>query len=790
MYLNILKKDLRRKKTMNIILLLFIMLASMFVSSSVNNIVTVTGTMDYYFEKANVPDYFVATMKDDKDTKLSEKLSEAQSVNNCKIERVLYANPGNFIYKGDKLPDMNGSSVIMPLSDAAINYFDKNDNIVKSIGENEVFITGKTMSKNNFSVGDKLDITFDGQTFSFTVAGSCKDAVLGSDMMGMTKFIISEKMYEKMADARKSTELLVGGLYYVYADDISASEQVVADEDNIAFAGGADMLKMTYVMDMIVAGVLLIVSVCLIIVSFVVLRFTIGFTLSEEFREIGVMKAIGIKSTKIRGLYMTKYFTLALIGSVVGFFASIPFGNLLIKSVSESMVMGNENSIIINIISSVAIVLIILLFCFGCTGKVKKFSPIDAIRNGTTGERFKKKGALRLKNSHTRPSIFMAFNDVLSSPKRFSIIILAYTLCLLLILIISNTASTLRSGNLAYTLVGMESDVYYSCESEATKYFCKDGKEMMKHDMAEIEKILEENGMPCECHSESMQKLKISYKDKSYKSMTLQGINTTADMYRYNEGTPPQNANEIAMTKATAKRIGADIGDTVTISHIFGDKQYIITAFYHSMNNMGEGVRLHEDAEIDFTQISGVFPYQINFNDNPDADTIKERIEKMKDIFEIDTIMTAGEFVDSTINVAEILDAVKLLVSIITIIVIVLVTVLMERSFIAKEQSEIALLKALGFKSGSVIAQHTLRFVIVGIITIILSIILSTPLTKICIDPIFAMMGAEFGIKYEINKPEVFAILPVIVLSVTIISAFFTSLYTRTIKASQASSIE
>ena len=42
MYLNILKKDLKRKKAMNIILLLFIILATMFVSSSVNNIINVT----------------------------------------------------------------------------------------------------------------------------------------------------------------------------------------------------------------------------------------------------------------------------------------------------------------------------------------------------------------------------------------------------------------------------------------------------------------------------------------------------------------------------------------------------------------------------------------------------------------------------------------------------------------------------------------------------------------------------------------------------------------------------
>lgn len=54
MYFNILKKDLKRKKTMNIILLLFIILATTFVSSSVNNMIAVTTALDSYFEKAGM----------------------------------------------------------------------------------------------------------------------------------------------------------------------------------------------------------------------------------------------------------------------------------------------------------------------------------------------------------------------------------------------------------------------------------------------------------------------------------------------------------------------------------------------------------------------------------------------------------------------------------------------------------------------------------------------------------------------------------------------------------------
>lgn len=52
MYLRILKKDIKRKKTMNVILLIFITLAAMFIASSVNNIISVMTALDNYYESA------------------------------------------------------------------------------------------------------------------------------------------------------------------------------------------------------------------------------------------------------------------------------------------------------------------------------------------------------------------------------------------------------------------------------------------------------------------------------------------------------------------------------------------------------------------------------------------------------------------------------------------------------------------------------------------------------------------------------------------------------------------
>ncbi len=787
MYLRILKKDLMQKKTTNIILLVFIILASMFVASSVSNIITITTALDSYYEKAGGPDYFVATRGKEISESLRKTFDKMPEIKSYKVENIIYSEGEALRYNGKKF-DFKNTSIIMSIDDAAVNYFDADNNIVTEVEEGTVLLSGKTIRNHNLRVGDVIDITYEGITVSLTVAGGCKDVILGSDMMGMARFILNQKDYEKLC---KGDNLFRGELWYINSDDISAVETVLNKETGVIFNGGEAVIKITYVMDMVIAGVLLVVSICLILVAFVVLHFTITFTLSEEFREIGVIKAIGIGNTKIRELYMVKYFMMAAVGAAVGFFASIPFGNMLLKSVSESIVFDNKNTVFINLLCCMLVVAVTLLFCYGCLGRIKKFTPIDALQNGTTGERFRKKSVLHLENTSAKPAVFMVFNDILSSPRRYASIVIIYTLCMLLVLILVNSVNTLRSDELVKSFGMYKSDVYFiESESELMSFLCQDGRKMIEGKLEEIEDTLEENGMPADCTLEVMYKYNIIYKDKSFKSVTLQGIGTRTDMYEYYEGTPPQNVNEIAVTPLTAGKLGAGIGDTVTIDNSLGKKEYIITALYQSMNNLGEGVRLHQDVETDFGNASGVFRYQINFKDKPDEVTVKERIERIKEIFNTDMVNTAGEYVELMVGVADVLDGVKMLTLSVVIIIIALVTVLMERSFITREQSEIAVIKAIGFKTGFVVGWHTIRFIIIGIVSALIAAAVSTPVTSLSVTPIFKIMGASFGISYKISPLEVFLIYPAIVLSVTILCSMLTSLYTRTITASQASSIE
>ena len=76
MLIRILKKDLKRKKGINFIVFLFMIMATVFVASSVNNILVVLSSTDYCMEKGKIPDVYICSYeqrngRDRKSTRLN-----------------------------------------------------------------------------------------------------------------------------------------------------------------------------------------------------------------------------------------------------------------------------------------------------------------------------------------------------------------------------------------------------------------------------------------------------------------------------------------------------------------------------------------------------------------------------------------------------------------------------------------------------------------------------------------------------------------------------------------------
>lgn len=766
MFFRILKKDLKRKKTMNIILFAFILLATMFVSSGLSNVAAVMNGTDYFLKKAGVGDYVVIMMGTDTDDPIKDVLKEQEDVKEYRKENVVFGNKSDLTDTKGNVLEARNATVYQAIEDSKLKFFDSKNEKITSIEPGHAYATGDFMQKNDLQPGDKIAITYGNVKLSVILDGEAKDALLGSSMMGNNRFLLSKKDEGKLAE-NTAEGVQQGKIYYIdlkSGADESKLASAVSGEEGVTFSGTHSMIKMCYLIDMIVAFLMLVLSVCMMLVSFIVLKFSITFTISGEFREIGVLKAIGIKSTNIRGLYMAKYLFLAIAGAIGGFICSIPFSNMMLESVSRNMVLGGGNSYYaLEFAGAFIVVAAILLFAFRCTKLVKKLSPIDAIRSGQTGERYNRKSPLRLGKSRGSTSRFLAINDVLSAPRRYVTIIITFFICTVLVLLLVNTTSTMRSDTLVTTLAS-RSDLYYTDLTEMMGSMTADGRQRVENYLSDTEKLLAENDMPARVISE------VQYNE-------------------YTEGLVPQNANEIAITPTIAKMTGAKIGDTVTIDYGTEKRKCIVVAYFQSMNQLGAVIRLHEDAPTDFAHISNMAAYQINFTDDPAVFEIENRKEKIKKLFDNEDVMNAAEYCDDSMNCASAMEAVQYLFLGITLIVVVLICVLMERSFISDEKSQIAILKATGFSDQRIIRWHTARFGFVTLIAVLLAAICSVPVTHLVDGPIYSMLGVS-KLSYVIDPWKIFLIYPGIVFLMTLAASGLTALHIRGIKSSDISNIE
>lgn len=221
MYLQILKKDLKRKKAMNVILLVFIILASMFVSSGVNNIISVTTALDDYLEMADAPDYLAMTMNKSCAADRDGILNSAASVESFSKEKILCMTSDNITFEDESKTASSINPILLQSDeDISMNYVLDDGGILQSVKSGEFYMTAGAAEDIGLAIGDKMTVKLGGVSCVFTFAGGVKDAVLGSTGLSIQRYFISAGDIENFISAENVEQFYGGELIYIRASDM------------------------------------------------------------------------------------------------------------------------------------------------------------------------------------------------------------------------------------------------------------------------------------------------------------------------------------------------------------------------------------------------------------------------------------------------------------------------------------------------------------------------------------------------------------------------------------------
>jgi putative ABC transport system permease protein len=787
MFWHILGKDLQRRKTMNVIMFLFIVLAATFLASSISNLVTLSGAVDYFFSISNIPDLLVVQYSTENtptadgsttevagEDALMTYLQESPLVTQMQIMDFITPGRENLWLEAgsgsdeEALRDGIDTLLLGYPSDQFMKVFDLEDQPL-ALSSGEIAIPRKEALRAGLKIGDKLFFRLGDIEQEFTIAALTKDAAFGSVYVSMAVYYLSPEDYKHFADTVPVSNCR---LYLTNSSDIETLMSQLRQNrllNGIVFQ--EDIFNMTFILDFVVAGILMVVSACLILFAFLILRFTILLTLQEDFKEIGVMKAIGIGDSGIRRIYLVKYLSMSILGSGLGLLLSFPIGGQMLGTSMVNIVSnsGSSVNVVYHILSAVFVAGLVLLFCYRSLGKLRRISVMDAIRRGSNGERFHAKSLFPLhKRKIIRLPLYLACNDILCNIKRFIILTFVYIMGFLMILLPLSALRTLQSDDIILSFSMRKVTAFID---NKVQYLTDPDETHMLSDMDNMRQKLEDNGLHSLVYSEGIYAVTFYFDnpDELYNYFAWQSIGFDGDDYALESGRFPKYDNEVLLTDVSAKLLGAKIGDQITLVMPQGEKKFIITGLYQSMDNMGEGMRFGGKSVLDRQSLVSLLPMNVEVLRDTDKE---DALALMKEIFPVYTVQSPSDFLDKFLGgTLDQINLVVVLAAVLVIFIIVLVTVLMGKGFLCREHGDVAILKCLGLTDFALKKWQTYRVLVILTAAAVLGCVLSVVLLPVTIEPIFAMMGGE-NVDIVIRPWESFLVWPMVLLIAGGVSAY------------------
>src|SRR5699024_7854273 len=181
--------------------------------------------------------------------------------------------------------------------------------------------------------------------------------------------------------------------------------------------------------DGIVVALIIFISMLLIIVAALCIRYTIVSTMEEDFKEIGIMKAIGMPQKNIKWIYMIKYVAISAVGSVAGYILSLILKNVFVAHIS--LYLGTAPTSILMIIVPIAAILvlcgIIVLYCSFVFRKFRHITAVDALRSGGTQPFKQRKTRMAIhKSNFLNINILLGIKDVFNRMRMYIVLLLVF----------------------------------------------------------------------------------------------------------------------------------------------------------------------------------------------------------------------------------------------------------------------------------------------------------------------------------------------------------------------------
>lgn len=739
------KNDLRHHLLQTFNIAFFIFLAVTFLATAGQLTIHLTNSVNQLVTTAKTPHILQMHTGQLNRERMQAFVEKHQEISDYQILNFLNIDNADLAVNGTSLKDSvydNGFSVQSPNFD----FLQDLDGQLIEAKVGQVYVPIFYYTSGQMKIGDSLTI---GKQ-ELEVAGFVRDSQMNSSLSVSRRFIISQEDYDAI-EKMGSLEYLIEFRLH----DLANSSKVETAYSQAGLESDGPPL-MTYTLfqlinafsDSMTILALVTISLLIILIALLCIRLTLLAKLEEDYRELAILKAIGIPLRDIKRLFLSKYLVIAGFASLLGFLASFVVKEPLLANMR--IYFGESPATIWTYLLAFALSLLIFaVIALSMNHLAKQLKNLSL-----NPAQVQEKTLFSPRLGFLPRSLQLPLTDLWARKKIYATMLSVFVLSLFVVLLPMSIHSTIsHSSFINYLGLGN-----YDVRVDLSQISGKD------KEVQELISVLETDP--------NVQKLSVyrSYMlDYKTDSGNLQKLwvdtgNQKDFSIKYIEGHAPNADNEISLSKLKADDMEKKVGDQLTLILNGQEKKITISGIYSDLTNGGKTAKASFSVD---NQESIWIIIPVTLKEDTSG---RDFSQKYQDSFSF------AKFSDIKSYRHQIFGSTIQMVSAISwwafagaIFLILLITSLFVRMLYIKDLSQTALLKAIGFSNKEIQVQYMATSAFVLILGLLIGNLLAVTAGNSLASALLSMIGVS-GVTFIQNPFINLLLVPLVLLAASLLA--------------------
>lgn len=722
----IIQRDIAGNKAVSFLTVLFITAAAMLLSLAGILVTNLFGSIDRLMADAKTP-HFMQMHTGDVDFGELEAFAAGNSaVEDFQVLEFLNVG-GEKIRLGENSLALSVQDNGFSVQSSRFDFLLDENNRPAQPKDGELWVPVCYNRDHTVQAGDKAVIN--GKTF--VVTGFVRDSQMNSTLASSKRFVVSAGDYAQLKEVG-SVEYLIEFRLKDLSDlsefeSAYSASQMPANGPTLSWP----LFRMiSAVSDGIMIAVILLVSVIVILIALLCIRFTLLAKIEDDYREIGVMKAVGIRVSDIQSIYLAVYAVLAAAGCIMGFLLSLTLRGPLQESIRANLgESGNDGlSFLLGMAGTLLLFFFILFFIRRILKRFRRISPVQAIRQGSEQENVRGGKSLRLsKNRWLSANLFLAVKDIAARKRLYLTMLFVIILACFIMVVPQNLYHTISDSSFVTYLGVGRCDLRMDIQQT----------EELEEKAGSVGKYLERDSA-VETYAVFVTELfDQEQEDGTTEQIKVELGNHGAFPLQYVDGRLPSRDSDIALSVLYAEEMDKKVGDKMILLTDKGEKQLTVCGIYSDITNGGKTAKA---AFQPGTREAAWSTVCVNLKQ---PGVLAEKTEEYSRKFPYAKVSGMEDYVAQTFG--QTLRAVRTAsvgAGFVAVVVTLLVILLFMKLLTAKDRYSIAVLKSVGFTGSDISRQYIWRSVLVVILGILLGSVLAGTLGERIAGVAISSLGA------------------------------------------------